>query len=99
MTFDYDIPSPEYEQACLREVEKALGRLRLDRDGVVVHGIELVQHGENDKRIVASLTRRGLPRRVEWRLYHDAFNGIPPEGQAEFPEDVGMGMSVWAMGG
>jgi hypothetical protein len=98
MTDEFDIPSPEYEQACLEAVRDALGGLDEQRDGVLVDSIELVHEGD-DHRIVATIRRRGALRKIEWHLYVDAFSGIPPAGKAEPPAGVGTQMMVWAVGG
>jgi hypothetical protein len=97
MADEFDIPSPQYEQACLEAVRRALGGLSEEHQGVVAQSVELV-HDDDDHRIVATLLKRGKQRRIEWRLYEDAFSGIPPEGKAEPPDGVGTQMMVWAMG-
>jgi hypothetical protein len=98
MAKEFEIPSSEYEQACLEAVRLALGGLREEDQGVVAQSVELVRDGD-DHRIVAMVVTRGKQRRIEWRFYEDAFSGIPPEGKAEPPAGVGTQMMVWAMGG
>jgi len=98
MANEFDIPSPEYEHACLESVRDALGGLKEDPDGVVAQSVELVHDGD-DHRIVATILKRGKQERIEWRLYEDVFSGIFPEGEAEPPAGVGTQMMVWAVGG
>jgi hypothetical protein len=95
-----EIPSSEYEEACLQAVRRALldDKRGLQRHGAVVHSVDLVLNG-NDRRIVAPVTRRGAKHLVEWRLYEDVFSGVMPAGEAEDPEGVATQMFVWAIGG
>ena len=70
----------------------------LRRDGIEVQDVDLVSEG--DKRLIrASFTQRGKEKQEVWRLYEDAFSGIPPPGKAEPPEGVATQMWVWVMGG
>lgn len=94
----YEIPSSEYEQACLQAVRRALSGLREDRDQVRVKNVELVR-SDDCVCIVAFLVRHGEDTHEVWRLYEDVFSGIPPAGSAEPPQGVADQMLVWAMGG
>lgn len=92
-------PSPEYEQACLEAVRKSLlENPKPEIDGFVAKSVDIVGAGR-DRRIVASIVRAGLPRKVEWILYEDVFHGTLPEGQAESPDGVATGMWIQAMDG
>lgn len=98
MSASFDIPSAEYEQACLDAVRGQLGDSKvLEHDGIELKSVELVR-GANCLCIVAFLVRKGRDTRVVWRLYEDAFSGIPPEGRAEPPDGVATQMWLWAMG-
>lgn len=94
-----DGPSPEYEQACLQAVQRALlNNEALKTTGIDVKTVDLVIRGD-ERLIVAAVTRFGRPAEVTWELYEDVFNGTLPPGQAEDPESVALAMWVWAQGG
>gem|GEM_PF-4866722 len=99
MSQPFKIPSPEYEQACLHEVRLALRESpTLKEDGTRIDEIELTQ-AEGDPLIVAHIVRHGEHIALKWRLYKDSFTGVFPPGQAEFPDQVGLQMLIWASGG
>lgn len=93
-----DIPSPDYEQACLAAVRRTLFKLTPARDHTTVESVELVANGD-DRRIVATIIRHGTRQTIDWQLYEDVFTGKMPPGEAEFPNEVGLQMMIWATGG
>lgn len=93
-----DIPSPEYEDACLRAVRRVMSKVVPERDHTTVESVELVVNGE-DRRIVVTIVRHGRRRTVDWTLYEDVFTGEMPPGEAEFPDEVALQMMIWATGG
>lgn len=93
-----DIPSPEYEEACLAAVRATLSQLEPDRDHVCLERVELVVEGDR-RCIVATVVRHGRRQTIDWQLYEDVFTGEMPPGEAEFPDQVGLQMMIWATGG
>lgn len=93
-----NIPSPEYEGACLRAVREVMSKVEPERDRTTVESVELVVSGD-DRRIVVTIVRHGRRRTVDWKLYDDVFSGKMPPGEAEFPDDVALQMMIWATGG
>jgi len=94
-----DIPSREYERACLEAVRATLSKIEPERDRTSVESIELIVGKDDDRRIVATIVRHGRRRTVEWQLYEDVFTGEMPPGEAEYPKEVALQMMIWATGG
>lgn len=89
-----------YEQACLREVLRALAEIGVDdpkdRVPINIHSVGLEgRHPET--KLVLALSRQAAPTVIEWRLWGDDFGEVPEGGPRPSPESVAaqVELTVW----